>query len=161
ATGKSTVGRLLADQCGRPYVDLDAEIERTAGRSVAALFAENGEAAFRALERDALRRLLDARTPAVVSLGGGALLDRRTRLAALERAVVVTLEASPHEILRRAGDTASRPLLHGPDPRARVLQLMADRRVAYAESHARITTTGRSGEDVARDALTVWRRDPI
>jgi shikimate kinase/3-dehydroquinate synthase len=161
ATGKSTVGRLLAEQCGRPYVDLDTEIERSTGRPVAALFAERGEPAFRALESEHLRRVLDAGAPSVVSLGGGALLDRGTRLDALERAVVVTLEATSEEILRRAGDTATRPLLHGPDPRARALQLMAERRVAYCESHARIATTGRSPEDVARDALAVWRRDPI
>jgi len=161
ATGKSTVGRLIADQCGRAYVDIDTEIERSTGRTVAELFAERGEAAFRALERAALGRVLDAGGPVVVSLGGGALVDRGTRLDALDRAVVVTLEATPEEIMLRAGDTTTRPLLAGTDARARVDELLLARRLTYAECHARVSTSGRSPEDVARDVLAVWRRDPI
>ncbi|HEX4337914.1 MAG TPA: 3-dehydroquinate synthase [Polyangiaceae bacterium] len=161
ATGKSTVGKLVAERCGRAYVDLDGEIERSTGKTVAALFAERGETAFRTLERQELQRVLDAGGPVVVSLGGGALVDRGARLDALERGVVVTLEASADEIVRRAGDTASRPLLQGGDARARVDELLAVRKLGYAESHARITTTGRSPDDVARDAIAVWQRDPI
>ncbi len=161
ATGKSTVGRSIAEQCGRAYVDIDTEIERSAGRTVAELFAERGEAAFRALERAELHRVLDAGGPVVVSLGGGALVDRGARLSALERGVVVTLEATPDEIVRRAGDTASRPLLQGADARTRVDELLRLRKLAYTESHARIPTTGRSPDDVARDVIAVWRRDPI
>src|SRR5262245_52839309 len=100
ATGKSTVGRLVAEWCGRPFVDLDAEIERASGQSVADLFATRGEPAFRTLEREALARVLDSGTPAVVALGGGALLGRGTRLDAIDRAVVVTLEATADEVLK-------------------------------------------------------------
>lgn len=161
ATGKSTVGRSIAEQCGRAYVDIDTEIERSAGRTVAELFAERGEAAFRALERQELARVLDAGGPVVVSLGGGALLHRGARLDALDRAVVVTLDATADEIVRRAGDTSTRPLLAGPDARARVEELLHARRLAYAECHARVSTTGRTPDDVARDAIAVWRREPI
>ncbi len=161
ATGKSTVGRLLAEQCRRPYVDLDTEIERRAGQPISDLFAGRGEPAFRALEREELARVLDGGAPAVVALGGGALLQRGTRLDALERAVVVTLDATADEVLRRAGGCSARPLLQAPDPRARVAQLLEERRVAYAECHARVRTTGRNPDEVADDVLAVWRRDPI
>jgi len=160
-TGKSTVGRLVAEWCGRPHVDLDAEIERETALSVADLFATRGEAAFRALEREALARVLRRGDAPVVSLGGGALLQREARLDALEGAVVVTLDASVDEILSRTAAWATRPLLQTPEPRARVTQLLEDRRLAYAECHARVPTTGRSPEAVARDVLAVWRRDPI
>jgi shikimate kinase/3-dehydroquinate synthase len=160
-TGKTTVGRLIADWCGRAHVDLDVAIEGEAGTSIKNLFAERGEEAFRALERAALARVLDTGGAAVVSLGGGTLLRRDVRLGALDRAVVVTLDASVDEVLRRTARATARPLLDVSDPRARVAELLVERQVAYAECHARITTTARSPEDVARDALAVWRRDPI
>src|SRR5262245_11222576 len=87
-TGKSTVARIIAEMCGRPYVDLDAEIERTAGRTVSEIFSSRGEREFRTLERAALARALTSADRPVVPLGGGALLDRATRLDALDRAVV-------------------------------------------------------------------------
>jgi shikimate kinase/3-dehydroquinate synthase len=161
ATGKSTVGRLVAERSGHPHVDLDAEIEREAGQTVSEVFATRGEAGFRALEQAALARVLSAATPVVVSLGGGALLRRGVRLDALDRAVVVTLEATTEEILRRTSGSKTRPLLDSPDPRARVEQLLEERRTAYAECHARVQTTRRTTEAVARDVLDVWRRDPI
>lgn len=159
--GKSTVGRLIAEWCGRAHIDLDVAIEREAGTSIANVFAERGEAGFRALERGALARVLETSGAAIVSLGGGTLLRRDVRLGALDRAVVVTLDASVDEVLRRTAHGKTRPLIDVPDPRARVEELLAERRIAYAECHARIATSGRSPEDVARDALAVWRRDPI
>ena len=161
ASGKTTVGRLAAEWSGRPYVDLDQEVERDAGRSVTEIFAEHGEPGFRRLEREALRRVLASRPPPVVSVGGGALLHRPTRLDALDRAIVVTLEASLDETLRRAAASNARPLLDVPDPRGRAAELLAERRLAYAECHARVQTTDRSPEDVARDVLAVLARDPI
>src|SRR5689334_9122773 len=95
ATGKSSVGRALAGQVGHPFVDLDQRIEARTGKSVSELFAERGEAEFRALEREELAKALSspATRPAVIALGGGALTRRDTRLDALDRAVVVTLQA--------------------------------------------------------------------
>lgn len=161
-TGKTTVGREVAVSTGRPFVDLDAEVERKAGTSVADLFASRGEDAFRELEGQVLARVLAGSGPApVVSLGGGALLVRTTRLDALDRGVVVTLEATPEEILARTRGGAGRPLLAVPDPAARIRKLLGERHLAYLECHARIPTTGRSTRDVARDVREVWERDPI
>ncbi len=158
-TGKSTVGKLVAKS--HDFIDLDVQVERDAGASVSEIFATRGEAAFRALERDTLRALLADGKPRVIALGGGALLDRALRLEALDRGVVVTLDATADEVVRRAASSNARPLLEVEDPRARAESLMSDRRLAYAECHARIATTGRDPADVARDVLAVWHRDPI
>jgi shikimate kinase/3-dehydroquinate synthase len=163
ATGKSSVGRALAARVNRPFVDLDQRIEARAGKSVTELFAERGEPSFRSLERQELLAVLaesEARAP-VVAVGGGALTRREVRLEALDRAVVVTLEASPAEIARRAGSGESRPLLRGPDRVERAIELLALRAPGYAEAHARIPTDGRTVEVVASDALAVWQADGL
>jgi shikimate kinase/3-dehydroquinate synthase len=164
ATGKSTVGRLLAERVGRPFVDLDARLEARLGQKISEFFAQRGESAFRAEERSELDRVLaeaGARGAPVVALGGGALLARDARLRALDRAVVVTLNASPAEIARRAGARSGRPLLDVPDPAARALELLAQRAPAYVEAHAVVKTDGRTPEQVADAALVEWRRDAI
>lgn len=167
ATGKSTVGRWIADRKGWRLVDLDALIEQEAGMSIAALFSNRGEASFRALERSILERELTRALaqPTVMSLGGGALVDRMVRIAALERSVVVTLTASVETILSRsrAQDDAgaARPLLSGPDPRATIEELVARRRHAYQESHAQVPTDGRSVEEIAADVLAAHEQDAV
>ncbi|MEO5731872.1 MAG: shikimate kinase, partial [Byssovorax sp.] len=88
--GKSTVGRRAAELAGVPFVDLDAAIEARAGKPVAAIFADQGEAAFRSLEAEELGRVLATEGRAIIALGGGALVETRRRRAALEQAFVVT-----------------------------------------------------------------------
>lgn len=165
ATGKSTVARLLAGHVGRPLVDLDERIERRLGKSIADVFRTEGEPAFRKVEREELERTLDdARARGdgpIVALGGGALLPRDLRLRALDEAIVVTLEASPGEIARRAATSPGRPLLDGDSLERRATELLAQRAPAYAEAHARIPTDGKTPESVANTALEVWRRDPV
>jgi shikimate kinase/3-dehydroquinate synthase len=164
-TGKTSVGQRIAESTGRPFIDLDQKLEQRFGTTVADYFAKHGEAAFRAVEREELVRLLDeacrsAAAP-VIALGGGALLSRELRLAALDRAVVVTLEAEPSEILARAGDRSSRPLLAGENPAARVEGLLELRAPSYAEAHARVSTTRRSVSAIADEVVALWRRDPL
>jgi shikimate kinase/3-dehydroquinate synthase len=163
ATGKTSVGRLVAERTGRPFVDLDQRIESQAGKPVAQIFADHGEAHFRALERAGLEALLSesetVKAP-VVALGGGALMPRDLRLRALDRAVVVTLEASPGEVLRRAGAKSGRPLLDQ-NGDTRVRELLEQRSTAYAECHGRVPTDGRPPREVADAVGDVWRRDGI
>ena len=129
-TGKSEVGRRLAKRLGRPFVDTDQLVEAQAGKSVAAIFSDDGEAAFRALEREAVVAAT-ARGDAVIAVGGGAILDpinvERLRAAG----VVVCLSADAATIIRRIGDVARRPLLAGGDPRATVERLLGERGPAY------------------------------
>jgi shikimate kinase/3-dehydroquinate synthase len=165
ATGKSTVGRLVQSKTGHPFVDLDARIEQRAGASVAEIFRQHGEAEFRELERAELAAVRDGwragDAPPVVALGGGALLHRDTRLACLERAVVVTLEASAAEIARRVNAPGDRPLLGSGDVAERARELLETRRAAYCEAHARIATDGSSTETVAEQVIAIWKRDPV
>jgi shikimate kinase/3-dehydroquinate synthase len=155
-TGKTTVGRLVAEQAGAPFVDLDAAIEREAGESIEAIFARSGEGSFRSLEAAVLRGVLDEPGPRVVALGGGALVDPSSRVAAIDRARVVTLLADPEVIAERTAGSA-RPLLgNWPDRLARVRDLLARRAPIYAESHAQVRTDGRSLEAVATAVHQAW-----
>ncbi|MBY6687060.1 shikimate kinase [Rhodococcus sp. BP-149] len=153
--GKSTIGRRLAQALGTQVYDTDVAIEKDTGRTIPQIFAESGEAEFRAIEE---RIVLDAlRTyPGIVSLGGGAILSSRTR-AALRGHTVVYLEISVGEGLRRTGATtanASRPLLAGSDPRAKYRELMRTRRPLYREvSTIRVRTDGRSPARVVTAVL--------
>ena len=164
ATGKSTVGAQVARLTDRPFIDLDQVVEAEAGASVESVFATQGEAKFRGLERACLSRILDeakraARAP-VIAVGGGALIARDLRLKALDEGVVVTLEGSPKELARRALAQGARPLLSGPDPELRVTELLALRATSYAEAHARISCEA-SVDSVAANAQAVWERDEI
>lgn len=160
-TGKSTVGRIVAARAGVPFVDLDGAIEARAGRSVAAIFAADGEPAFRALEAAELASALAGPTPQVVAVGGGALLDPTRRRAALSRARVVTLTARPEALATRTG-AAGRPLLDAAGDRlAAIRALLAARADAYAEAHDRIPTDDRSPEEVATSVLEAWDRPAV
>jgi shikimate kinase/3-dehydroquinate synthase len=141
-SGKSTVGRLLARQLGRPFIDTDDALARRAGRSIPQIFASDGEEHFRALEADEVRRAL-AGPPAVVSLGGGALLHPATRIRCAGQQLV-WLDAVPSALARRVaprGDTRGRPLLAGGDPVRRLTELLAQRRPLYAQAHLRLDAT--------------------
>ena len=118
-TGKSSVGRVLADRLSRPFVDLDEEIEAAAGRSVQTIFAEGGEVQFRELETAALSRI-SARNTAVVACGGGIVIapDNRTLMKA--SGTVVWLNISPDRLRER--DLAGRPLLAEPGDLERLLK---------------------------------------
>jgi shikimate kinase/3-dehydroquinate synthase len=152
--GKSTVARLVADRAGAAFVDLDAVIAARAGSSVAAIFASRGEAAFRAHERAAANELLDGAGRRVVALGGGTLLDAALRLRALDQTFVVVLEVDEATVLARTR-ASDRPLLQGPDPEARVRELLAARQSAYAEAHARVDARG-APERVAGAVCALW-----
>jgi len=159
ATGKSTVGQVAAARLGIRFVDLDVAVEQRAGVSVAQIFAEKGEGAFRALEREELDRVLDSSEPVVVALGGGALLHRAVRLRALESAVVVNLTAPLEELERRAtGAPGSRPLMGNPEHVATLLEL---RGPAYAEAHATFDTSQCTPEAIADEIVALYRRDPV
>jgi shikimate kinase / 3-dehydroquinate synthase len=159
-TGKSTVGRRVAELAGVPFVDLDEAVEARAGKGIPTIFAEAGEAAFRALEAEALAEALASGEPRVVALGGGALVDAGRRRDALGRAFVATLGARPETIAARTAGSG-RPLLAGEDPLGRIQALLAARADAYAEAHARISTEGRSVEAVADEVLAAWARPTI
>jgi shikimate kinase / 3-dehydroquinate synthase len=168
-SGKSTVGRLVAERAGALFVDLDEAITVRAGKPVDAIFRDLGEPAFRALEAELLAETLAAAAgegaepdrPSVVAVGGGALVHRERRREALNRACVVTLTAAPDTLVARtAGST--RPLLaRAEDPVARVRELLEARAEAYLEAHAHVSTDERSPEQVAAAVLAAWSQRSI
>ena len=161
ATGKSTVGPAVAARLGMRFVDSDSEVERAAGESIRAMWSREGEAAFRAREAEVVRALV-AGPPSVIGVGGGALVDAKTRRIAMDRALIVTLTAEPETVVARAGDIAARPNLSvGGDAVARARELLAARVEAYAECHATIATDGLAPEAVADAVVAAAARDPI
>jgi shikimate kinase/3-dehydroquinate synthase len=155
-TGKSTVGRLAARGLGIPFVDLDALIEAREGRSAAAIIDGQGEAAFRALERELVARAARL-SGTVIATGGGAPVDRESFAALTEGAEVAVLSAAPDELARRLDGGGNRPLLR-PDPAGRTEHLLRERAEAYAAAGAAVDTTGRRPEAVAGDLVERYRR---
>lgn len=133
--GKTTIGRRLASRLSRPFLDADAEVESAAGRTVAEIFADFGEAAFRDGERKVIARLLDEPKPVVLALGGGAFMDPDTRALIKERAISVWLKADVDTLFERVmRKPGQRPLLETEDPRAVLERLHAERAPVYAQA---------------------------
>jgi shikimate kinase len=150
--GKSSLGPRLAARMGRRFVDTDQEIERSAGQSVAELFAREGEAAFRARERALVEALAGA--PLVVALGGGAVAQPglRERLAA--SGTLVYLRARPETLLERVADAETRPLLRGlsrGQRLARLSALLAEREPHYASAAIVLDTDAAAVEDLVEE----------
>jgi len=139
-TGKTSVGRAVAANLGRPFVDMDAVLEERLGTTISAFFATTGEAAFRAAE-SALVRELAMERGLIVATGGGALLAEENRRAFLEQGTVVLLTCAPEQLLRRLGGDGGRPLLAGSDPAAAIRRLLAKRQAAYDAIPLQLDTT--------------------
>lgn len=152
-SGKTTTGELVAALLGVPFHDTDAAVEAAAGRSIADIFVEDGEPAFRALERAEVARAV-AEEDGVVALGGGAPLDPGTRQA-LAGHTVVFLDVGISDAAKRVGFDRSRPLL-AVNPRASWVRLMGERRPVYeAVATHRVDTAGRSAEAVAAEVVAL------
>ncbi|NNN16009.1 MAG: bifunctional shikimate kinase/3-dehydroquinate synthase [Acidimicrobiaceae bacterium] len=146
--GKTTVGYLLAEKLGLPFIDVDARIERSEQRTVRQIFDDDGEATFRQLEHCAVLEIL-AGPDAVVALGGGAVEHAGTRLA-LEGAIVVYLEVDFEEAILRIGADVNRPMISVPGVR----EIYARRLPIYRSvSTLCVSTGGRSPEAVAKEIL--------
>jgi shikimate kinase len=147
-TGKTSVGRALAARLGRGFVDTDVLVEERTGRTVSEIFAADGEAAFRAAEKEALDRAL-AVEGAVVATGGGTAVDAANLRAIRAAAPLVCLTARPELIVARAaaqGD--ARPLLRDTERPRRVEALLEERATAYAQADLTVDSSERAIDDI-------------
>ena len=148
-SGKSSVGAALADLLGLPLHDTDAAVEVTQGRTISDIFIEDGEPAFRALERAEVARAL-AEDDGVLALGGGAPVDPGTEHLLVGQTVVF-LDVGIADASKRVGFDQSRPLL-AVNPRASWVRLMKERRPVYERvATFRVDTAGRTPQDVAAE----------
>ena len=130
--GKSSIGRRLAARLGVPFVDADAEIEKSANMSIADIFARHGEDYFRSGEARVIARLLDS-GPQILASGGGAVMNADTRAAIKARGVSIWLKADFDVLMRRiAKRKHERPMLHTDDPAETLRQLLIAREPVYA-----------------------------
>ncbi|MCX7706496.1 MAG: 3-dehydroquinate synthase [Anaerolineae bacterium] len=139
-TGKTSIGRYVARQMGRPFVDLDDVIAKRAGKPIPRIFAEDGEPAFRALEAAICAELREP-SGLVVATGGGAVVNAANREALAAGGIVICLDADPQVILARVGNGSDRPMLAGEDRLARIKALLAQRATAYAAIPHHLDTT--------------------
>lgn len=146
ASGKTTVGAHLAKRLGWEFVDIDTEIEKSQGRSIASIFLEDGEASFRHHEAATIQKYVDlvqAGVPRVVALGGGAFIQERNWQLLKDNGITVWLDCPIELVHQRLGDDATRPLAAD---RSKLAQLYEDRRPLYSRADFRVPICD---EDVA------------
>ena len=151
--GKSAIGRLAAQALGIPFVDSDHEIERVSRMTISDLFARYGEDEFRALETRVLKRLL--RTgPRVVSTGGGAYINERSRRQIKRGGLTIWLNAELDVLWERVNKRDTRPLLKTENPKQTLENLMRARYPIYAEADLTVMSRDVSKETMVEDVLT-------
>ena len=160
-SGKSTIGRRLAQRLGMRFADADDEIERAAGMTISDIFARFGEPHFRDGERRVIARLLTGK-PMVLATGGGAFINGETRALILRDSLCIWLDADIQTLVERVGRRGHRPLLKDRDPGEVLRELAAVRNPIYAEAHLRVSSASTPHDHTVRailEALSKWE-DP-
>jgi len=157
-SGKSTIGRRLAQRLGMAFADADDEIERAAGMTISDIFAKFGEPHFRDGERRVIARML-AGKPHVLATGGGAFINDETRTLILQESLCIWLDADIPTLVERTARRNHRPLLKGRDAGEVLRELAAVRNPVYAEAHLRISSASSPHDHTVRaimEALATW-----
>ena len=155
-TGKSAVGRLVAEQLHFAFLDTDTVIEARAGKSISQIFEEQGETAFREIEQRIVKEL-SQRDRTVISTGGGLVVNPANLTSLKEHALVVCLWASPETIWLRVKNQNHRPLLEEADPLEKIRRLLAERAPFYKQANVLVNTELRSPREVAQQVLHQFR----
>lgn len=151
--GKTTVGRRVASRMGRLFVDSDEEIERAAQMTIPEIFAQRGEAEFRAGELRVISRLLKEKD-IILATGGGAFVQPETRAAILDEGLSVWLKADADVLFERVSRRSNRPLLQTQDPRGTLEKLIAERYPIYEGADVTVMSRDVPQETVATDIIT-------
>jgi shikimate kinase len=155
-TGKSSVGRIIAEQLHYSFLDTDELVESRAGKSISIIFAQDGEAAFRKQEQAVVAELA-SRSQSVISTGGGVGASESNLASLREHALVVCLWASAEKIWERVRSQTHRPLLQEADPLAKIRQLLAVREPFYKQADVLLNTEVRSLKEVVQQVLHQFR----
>jgi shikimate kinase len=155
-TGKSSVGRLVADHLHFEFLDTDHLIEIRAGKTINEIFAQNGEATFRELEANLVQELA-SRTQTVISTGGGLPINPANLSNLKQHALVVCLWSSPEKIFERVREQSHRPLLQTPDPLAKIRSLLTQREPFYKQADILLNSEFRSIREVAQQVILQFR----
>ncbi len=156
-TGKTEVGRIVSQQMGRTFVDIDDQIVRAAGMTINDIFKNHGEELFREIESGIIKKFSEIEG-LVISTGGGSLL-RVENVENLRRTgVLICLTASPEEIARRVADDRHRPLLDVSDRVGTVRDMLAKRSGSYRQSDLTVDTDGKDAAAAAQEVLDAFRR---
>jgi shikimate kinase len=160
ATGKTTVGKLLAAHLDYEFIDTDELIVERSGQTVAEIFREKGEAAFREMEAAVARELGD-KEGLVIATGGRLMLDAANAAALSKRGRVFCLLATPKEILQRIQNDkhVKRPLLEAPNPMQRIVELMRQRKSDYRR-FPQMMTSEKTPEEVTRNLIAIFQANP-
>jgi shikimate kinase len=155
-TGKTSVGRLVAEQLHFDYLDTDELIQSRTGRTITEIFSTDGEAAFRKMEQELVGELA-ARTKTVIATGGGLPMNPQNLVSLKTHALVVCLWASPEKIWERVKNQTHRPLLHDVDPQKKIRELLAAREPFYRQGDVLLNTELRSVREVAQQVVHQFR----
>jgi len=155
-TGKTSVGRLVAEQLHFEYLDTDELIQAATGKTITEIFKNDGEDAFRALEQKTVEELAH-RKKTVISAGGGLPINPQNLVSLKKHALVVCLWASPDKIWERVKSQTHRPLLHGENPQRKIRELLAAREPFYKKADVLLNTEVRSLREVAQQVVHQFR----
>jgi shikimate kinase len=158
--GKSALGKRLAPRLGLPFVDVDEEIEKAAGKSIKEIFGDHGETYFREGERKVIARLLAA-GPQVLATGGGALMNAETRANIGRSGVSIWVKAEADLLVRRVTKRNTRPLFDGRDPEAVINELMAARHPLYANADIVVESRDVPHETMVEEIIAALSDSPL
>ncbi len=154
-TGKSVTGQIVASRLHREFIDMDHVIEERAGKKISEIFADEGEARFRALERSLVQEL-SQRENLVIATGGGVVLNPDNIADFSRTGTVICLHANPDIILKRVSQQQHRPLLEGDDDKARKIRDLLEKREAlYKAIPLQIDTDNHTARDSAEEVIAL------
>jgi shikimate kinase len=155
-TGKTSVGRIVAEQLHFDYLDTDELIQTATGKTISEIFKTDGEKKFRELEEKIVGEI-SARTKTVISTGGGLPVNPKNLASLKTHALVVSLWSSPEKIWERVRHQSHRPLLHDENPQAKIRELLAARAPFYKQADVLLNTDLRSVREVAQQVVHQFR----